>query len=287
MPTARRTRPDSFTYILGDSPKETERLRAQAALWDPVSHALFDRIGLPRRQASMRKLRSKRILEIGPGHGSLHLELRLRNGAPIDAVERSPVFAQRLQDIAGRDRLGAGNVMQCDLIDAPLPPNFYDVIFARWVFLFLPDPLAHIRKLVRALKPGGVLAIQDYHRETFDMVPRPAAWAAFLAADRVFFASQGGDVSIGSKLPTLYRRAGLAIESITPTLRVGQPGSATWEWVTTYSLGIMPRYATLGPLSKPEAQQLVTEWRRAGRSQATLLIAPTLLDVVGRKPKPM
>lgn len=287
MPTARRTRPDSFTYILGDSPKETERLRAQAALWDPVSHALFDRIGLPRRQASMRKLRSKRILEIGPGYGSLHMELRLRNGAPIDAVERSPVFAQHLRDITARDRLGAGNVMQCDLIDAPLPPNFYDVIFARWVFLFLPDPLAHIRKLVRALKPGGVLAIQDYHRETFDMVPRPAAWAAFLAADRVFFASQGGDVSIGSKLPTLYRRAGLAIESITPTLRVGQPGSATWEWVTTYSLGIMPRYATLGPLSKPEAQQLVTEWRRAGRSQATLLIAPTLLDVVGRKPKPM
>lgn len=287
MPTARRTRPDSFTYILGDSPKETERLRAQAALWDPVSHALFDRIGLPRRQAAMRKLRSKRILEIGPGHGSLHLELRLRNGAPIDAVERSPVFAQRLQDIAGRDRLGAGNVMQCDLIDAPLPPNFYDVIFARWVFLFLPNPLAHLRKLMRALKPGGILAIQDYHRETFDMVPRPAAWAAFLAADRAFFASQGGDVSIGSKLPTLYRRAGLAIESITPTLRVGQPGSATWEWVTTYSLGIMPRYATLGPLSKPEAQQLVTEWRRAGRSQATLLIAPTLLDVVGRKPKPM
>src|SRR5258707_168899 len=31
-------------YLLGDSRREAARLRAQAELWDPVAHALFDRV---------------------------------------------------------------------------------------------------------------------------------------------------------------------------------------------------------------------------------------------------
>ena len=69
------------------------------------------------------------------------------------------------------------------------------------MFLFLPDPAAHVKLLARALKPGGLLAIQDYHRDTFMLVPRPPDWDEFIPADRAFFASQGGNVSIGVRLP--------------------------------------------------------------------------------------
>ncbi len=137
-----------YQYLLGDAKREAARLRAQAALWDPVSCALFDRIGIKR---------GWRVLEIGPGQGSLHLELRRRAGGPVDAVERSPVFTSQLERITKKDGFGRGQVWQTDLIDAPLPRATYDLIFARWVFLFLPNPDAHIRKLVRALKPGGLL----------------------------------------------------------------------------------------------------------------------------------
>ena len=69
-----------YEYVLGDHAREAARLRAQAKLWDPVSHALFDRIGIKR---------GWRVLEIGPGAGSLHMELRRRVGGTVDAVERS------------------------------------------------------------------------------------------------------------------------------------------------------------------------------------------------------
>ena len=39
------------------------------------------------------------LLEIGPGQGSLHMELRRRVGGPIDAVERSQPFARRLRSL--------------------------------------------------------------------------------------------------------------------------------------------------------------------------------------------
>ena len=62
-----------YRYLLGDSRREAARLRLQARLWDPVSLALFDRL---------RIRPGLRVLEVGPGEGSLHRELRRRVGRP-------------------------------------------------------------------------------------------------------------------------------------------------------------------------------------------------------------
>jgi SAM-dependent methyltransferase len=264
----------SYRYLLGDARREAARLRAQARLWDPVSLALFDRIDIKR---------GWRILEVGPGQGSLHLELRRRARRPVDAVELSPVFAAQLARRCRRDGFGPGTIWQTGLINAPLPAATYDLIFTRWVFLFLPNLKAHIRALVRALKPGGRLAIQDYHRETMALVPRPRDWEAFLEADRLFFASEGGDVSVGSWLPDLYRKAGLEIESLEVTIKSGHPGSPVWDWLSTYFLDIMPRYTAFPPFGPSEARRLVRHWRAAARHPTSILVGPALLDIVGRK----
>lgn len=269
----RRTR--EFEYVLGDTARESARLRAQARLWDPVSHALFDRVGVRR---------GWRVLEIGPGQGSLHMELRRRVGGTVDAVERSARFAERLERLVRRDGLGPSRIYFSDLIDARLPARHYDFIFARWVFLFLPNPEAHLRLLARALKPGGVLAVQDYHRDTFMVVPRPDAWDDFIAADRGFFAAQGGNVTIGIHLPAMMARAGLRVTSIEQTTKSGHPGSATWKWVTDYALSVMDRYATRPPFTPAAAARLRRQWLAAERDRASLLIAPCVLDIVARRP---
>jgi len=266
--------PRRYDYILGDSRIESARLARQAALWDPISHALFDRL---------RIRPGLRVLEIGPGRGSLHAELRRRLRGPADAVEHSATFASALQSACARDGFGEGTIWQCGLADADLPAGRYDVIFARWVFLFLPDVPRHLKRLVRALKPGGRLAVQDYLRDTLSMVPRPTDWDAFLDADRAFFATQGGDVNIGAHLPTLARAAGLLVEEASPTIKTGGPGSREWRWMSDYFLGVLDRYATLGPLSKKAAARLRAEWLAAAREKSSLIVAPAVLDVVARK----
>ena len=268
-------RQGAYTYLLGDSRTETERLRAQARLWDPTAHALFDRLKIRR---------GARVLEIGPGAGSLHRELRRRVGGPVDAVEPSETFARGLERLAARDGLGAGQVWRTNLSAVRLPRGRYDVIFARWVFLFLPDPAGHVRQLVRALRPGGVLAVEDYQRETLRMIPPPAAWERFLAADRAFFETQGGDASIGARLPVLFTQAGLELVDITPTVRSGHPGSPVWNWLSAYFLGnVIDRLAGLGGFTAADARQVTREWIAASKEPASLLMGPALIDVVGRK----
>lgn len=263
-----------YRYLLGDSSAEASRLRAQARLWDPFSHALFDRLGVRR---------GWKVLEIGPGQGSLHLELRRRVRGPVDAVERSAAFADRLEKLCAKDRRGLGRLWRCDLIDADLPNAHYDLIFARWVFLFLPEPLAHIKKLAAALKPGGRLALVDYHRKTEALIPTPPEWDDFVEADLAFFRSQGGDASIASRLPVLYAKAGLQTTEIVPEIKLGRPGSEVWEWVTRYFLGVLDRLAAFRPLTPAKARRLRRAWIAAGRRKETLFIAPAVVSVVGRR----
>lgn len=262
-----------YRYLLGDSRREAARLRAQARLWDPTALALFDRLRIRADQ---------KLLEVGPGQGSLLLELRRRVRGPVDVVERSAAFAGRLKRLCARDGFGPGRIWQADLADAPLPRAAYDVIFARWVFLFLPNPEAHVRQLARALRPGGLLAIQDYQRETWGLLPRPPDWQPYLAAERSFFAAQGGDVSVGSRMPELFRKAGLSLVEIVPHLISGRPGSPVWKWLTSYFDNVLPRYARIAPLTRQKAARLRRAWRAAERDPASLLIAPMVLDVVGR-----
>jgi len=266
----------SYKYLLGDTRTEAARLRAQARLWDPVTLALFDRIGI--RPGS-------KVLEIGPGQGSLHLELRRRVGGPVDAIEPSPAFRARLHTLVRRDGLGEGRIWDTVLAAARLPRSHYDLIFARWVFLFLPDPAAHVRKLATALAPGGVLAIQDYCRETFLMVPTPSEWRAFVTADEAFFATQGGDASIAGRLPAMFEAAGLDVVDLTPTIKTGHPGSPVWTWITTYFLGVMEQLGALPPFSPAQAKRLRRQWIAASSETTPVVMAPALIDVVGRKPR--
>jgi SAM-dependent methyltransferase len=240
----------------------------------PVSCALFDRIGVAP---------GGRILEVGPGAGSLHFELRRRIGLPVDAVEQSTSFCSRLIENAQRDEFGERRIWNERLIDASLPPEHYDLIFARWVFLFLPNPEAHLGKLVSALKPGGIIALQDYFRDSLCLIPRPAEWDLFMAADRAFFALEGGDANIGTRLPALYREAGLNLLDVVPTIKSGHPGSAVWSWVSKYFFGLQDRLASIPPLTPDIAKRLFTAWKDAEADPTSLLIAPALLDVVGRK----
>lgn len=206
-----------FEYILGDSSREVRRLAFQASVWRDMTEGLFDRHGVGP---------GWKVLEVGAGTGTVFLPLAERvrgRGGRADAVERSPAFARYLRGkIRGRG-LSHARVMEAEILDADLPRSAYDLVFARWVFLFLPEVEKHLRKLVAALAPGGLLAIEDYHRDSVAMYPPIPNWADMVRADKAWFASQGGNLNIAGLLPGLYRKLGLELVEVMPHIKTGRP----------------------------------------------------------------
>jgi SAM-dependent methyltransferase len=74
------------------------------------------------------------------------------------ALERSHRFVSQIR------ARGAANIeaVETDLLDYDWPVAVADAVWCRWVLAFVADPAKVLRGMARALKPGGVLVIQEY-----------------------------------------------------------------------------------------------------------------------------
>lgn len=99
-----------------------------------------------------------RVLDAGCGTGRALPALRAAVG-PSGVVLGADLTPAMLREAvrAGRDRDGA--LLLADVTALPLRPGVLDAVFAAGLIAHLPDPVANLRELARAVRPGGVLAL--------------------------------------------------------------------------------------------------------------------------------
>lgn len=268
-----------YQYILGDASFEVERLNFQAGVWRDMTEALFDRLKVGP---------GWRCLDAGAGTGAALFSLArraLRGGGRVDAIERAPGFASYLRRALRGSGLSKVRIFESDILQTRLEHGYYDLIFSRWVFSFLPRVEEHLYHLAQALKPGGYLAIEDYHRDSLALYPKFESWDTLLRAERTWYGQHGGDLNIAARLPDLMRRAGLEVVEVVPHVKVGHPGSDVWKWAENFFIGRLKDLGRYYPFSKERARRFRQDWMKAKKNPAALFISPVVLDVVGRKKK--
>jgi SAM-dependent methyltransferase len=195
----------SDAYVHGYSERETERLCDQAAVLAPLLHG------------DTRYPPGCRVLEIGCGVGAQTVLLAGASPeAQILSVDRS--FESVREARAAARRHGRANVRFAvgDVLASPWPEASFDHVFVCFVLEHLADPLAALRALRAALRPGGTLTvIEGDHGSAFFYPDSEAARRAIRGLVDAQ-ARAGGDALIGRRLYPLLCEAGFREVHVTP-----------------------------------------------------------------------
>lgn len=115
---------------------------------------------------------SEVVAEIGAGPGYFSL-LLARSVAQVLAVEAEPRMLAILRDRI--EAAGARNLTPIlGLRDDPLlPPACCDLILIVNTFHHFAEPVSYLRRLARALRPGGRIANIDFHDRELPIGPSP------------------------------------------------------------------------------------------------------------------
>jgi len=187
------------SYLHGTDPEEQARL---SSLNDLLNRAALRELGLRG---------GEKIVDFGAGLGQLTRDMARAAGAPVVGIERSPqqiAEARRQAKDAGEESLLL--LRQGDVQEgvARSEEGTYDLAHARFVLEHVPDPLVVVRSMMRAVRPGGRVVLQDDDHDILRLWPEPlgvrALWAAYMRAfDRV-----GNDPYVGRRLVELLHAAG-------------------------------------------------------------------------------
>jgi SAM-dependent methyltransferase len=189
-------------YLHGTAPHEQERLARLNDLLNDLS------------LREMALIRGERVIDIGCGLGQLSRAMGRQVGlsGTVIGIERSTdqlAEARRLAAQEGEESLmefRQGEAMRMPLRDDEW--HSFDVAHARYLLEHVPDPVAVVREMVRSVRPGGRIILEDDAHDKHRLWPEPPGfnrlWAAYLRTyDRV-----GNDPFVGHRLVSLLVQAG-------------------------------------------------------------------------------
>ena len=266
------------SYVLGTNQQELERLGFQHEVWGGVTRAFLDRIGVAR---------GARCLDLGCGPGFVVEDLRARVGptGSVVALDESQLWIDHMTQVLRERKIDNVELVRTRIQDAELEPGSFDVIFSRWVFSFLPEPAAVVKKLARALKPGGVFAIEDYNHEGISIFPESKGFDAVVRATRAMYAQVGGDAWIAGRARKLFREAGLEVMSITPNVMCGGSESLAFRWAGRFFPHFSEAMVAKGLLTREERELFLREWAERERDPDALFFSPFVVDAAARRPR--
>lgn len=268
----------SDEYILGTDEEELARLRFQHEAWLEEALPLFHRVGLTAGQTVL-------DLGCGPGYTTLELATRVGPSGRVIANDVSPPFLAHLAAEVDRLRIEHVEIRPGPVEELRLEPESIDAAYTRWLLCWLPDPGAVVERVARALKPRAAFVLQEYlNWGTMKLIPRLPVHDTVVDACLASWPAGGATIDIVEHLPDLGRAHGLELELLEPVARIGAAGSMVWNWLGGFYGSYLPRLVERGLLDEGTRTSFMEAWERISRERSHHICAPTVANVILRKP---
>jgi len=113
------------------------------------------------RKRIKEKVTGYRVLEVGVGTGKnfpyYPKEIK------ITAIDFSTGMLKRARKKASKEKIGV-ELIEMDVQKLNFPDNYFDTVFATFVFCSVPNPILGLKELKRVCKPKGKLLLLEHMR---------------------------------------------------------------------------------------------------------------------------
>jgi SAM-dependent methyltransferase len=169
------------------------------------------------------------VLDVGCGSGSVALAMARIVGPDgrVVGFDHNKTVLRWAVEAAKRQSVGQATFCTADVRDLQCDAR-YDVVFARLLLSRVADPVNAVQRMTRALRPGGLLVVEDEEVSSQFCHPADIAFTQYSTLYAGAIRARGGDADLGPRLPTLLDDAGLAdvgIDVDQPTFRAGEAKS--------------------------------------------------------------
>jgi ubiquinone/menaquinone biosynthesis C-methylase UbiE len=228
-----------YEQIFEDRAVEQERLRAQAAIFDPLTRRVLREAGL---------CAGMRVLDLGSGAGNVALlaaELVGPEGTVV-GIERD---ASAVEDVrrslavtgpANID-LRQGDVQTLDGVEGG-----FDAVIGRLVLMYLSDPAEALRQAAARARPGAVICMHEADMTYPWASPSTALWQQIHGWFLDTLAWAGVEQRMGPSLFATFRAAGLPDPHMQlSSFADGGSQAPAWGFANVI-LGLVPLMQRLG-----------------------------------------
>lgn len=266
-------------YVLGHRAEELARLDDQARALEPPT-----RLGLVMAGIGP----GMRVLDLGTGTGEVALLVAEAVG-PDGSVLGVDQSAEVLEHAAAkcRDR-GVTNVrfVQGD-VATYVPDEPVDAVVGRLVLSYVADRVATIRRLLGALRPGGVFLALEYDTDAVRSAPATPTMARGAELVHAAFAAAGTPQTIGPRLREYLLEAGAADAQVLGLQGYAGPddpqGPPMLAAVLQSLAPALERYG-LADVASLDLDTVEDRIREEVRAAGAVLVLPTLVAGWGHAP---
>jgi 2-polyprenyl-3-methyl-5-hydroxy-6-metoxy-1,4-benzoquinol methylase len=188
-------------YVIATGKKGRNRLKVLTRVFAETTTRLLDHVGIREGMS---------CLDAGCGGGDITSDLarRVGPGGRVVGIDRDAVVLDIARQEAAAQHLDNIEFRVCEVVDLADSERF-DAVYVRFLLSHLPDAGSALARMFRALRPGGVLVVEDVEFSAHFCFPDCPAFADYVRLYSQAARARSADPDIGPRLPSLLREAGL------------------------------------------------------------------------------
>ncbi|HLW78840.1 MAG TPA: methyltransferase domain-containing protein, partial [Terriglobia bacterium] len=160
----------------------------------------------------------------------------------------------------------------------------FDFVYSRFVLTHLRDPAGAAAKMLKAVRPGNVVAVVDIDFRGYFCHPDCVAFRRYIELYTQTAERRGGDANIGPRLPELLIQAGFRGVQMNVVQPAGMEGEVKLLSPITME-NIADAVTAEGLASRKEIDQIVAGLYQFAQDPSTLMGAPRIVEAWGYRPR--